>query len=186
MTYFYDYFARGYRESRAGERFPDPAAMFQGMDLEAVESCRKVLKNAFTGYREGKNAGSLKKLAMEYREYVSCCHDVHAKDRYNAFVYRYMLEAPVGSRAMAAKLGVTKETVLNYVGRCIDEMLMLCMGMPALKDPPKDGEAVIRMLVNGSRLLASMAGDHVLGLFPGQRERMAVEQGRQLTRRIMG
>ena len=68
---------------------------------------------------------ALKRLIGEYREYVSCCHDGQARDRYNAFVYRYMLEVPVGSRAIAAKLGVVKETVFNYVNRCLDEMLAL-------------------------------------------------------------
>lgn len=165
---------------------PDPAAMFGNIEPEDVRRCRLILKNAYANYRTGRNAEVLKQLIGEYREYVSCCHDGQAKDRYNAFVYRYMLEVPVGSRAMAAKLGVVRETVLNYIDRCIDEMLVLCMGIPAVADAPEDGEAVIRVLVNGSRLFSAMAGDYVLCLFPGKRERAAVEQGRQTTRRIMG
>ena len=129
---------------------------------------------------------ALKRLIGEYREYVSCCHDGQARDRYNAFVYRYMLEMPVGSRAIAAKLGVVKETVFNYVNRCLDEMLVLCMGMPAVGQPPEDRETAIQMLVDGSRLFSSMAGDYVLCLFPGKRERAAVEQGRRAAIRIMG
>lgn len=128
----------------------------------------------------------MKKLLGEYREYVSGCHDGQARDRYNAFVYRYVLEVPVGSRTIAAKLGVAKETVFNYVNRCFDEMLALCMGMPAVVKLPEDGEAAVRMLVDGSRLFSSMAGNYVLCLFLGKRERAAVERGRQITRRIMG
>lgn len=186
MTYFYDYFARQYREGRNGSLLPVPSATFRNIEPEDVRSCRLVLKNAYANYRMGRNAEELRRLIGEYREYVSCCHDGQARDRYNAFVYRYMLEIPVGSRAIASKLGVVKETVFNYVNRCFDEMLVLCMGMPAVGYPPEDKEAAIRMLVDGSRLFSSMAGDYVLCLFPGKRERAAVEQGRWATIRIMG
>ena len=65
-------------------------------------------------------------------------------------------------------------------------MMALCMGMPAAGQSPEDREAAIRMLVDGSRLFSSMAGDYVLCFFPGKRERAAVEQGRRATIRIMG
>ena len=183
MTYFYDYFAGEYRKSRKDRLLT--AAMFKGIRAEDVRTCRKVLKNLYAGYRDGRNTEALKRLVGEYREYVSCCHDGHARVRYKAFVYQYMLEVPVGSRAIAAKLGVAKETVFNYVNRCLEEMLVLCMGMPAVGQPPEDREAAIRMLVDGSRLFSSMAGDYVLCLFPGKRERAAVEQGRRATIRII-
>lgn len=185
LTYFYDYFAKEYREGRKGKLLPAPAAIFGNIGSEDVQNCRRILKNSYANYRTGRNAEVLKRLIGEYREYVSSCHDGQARDRYNAFVYRYMLEVPVGSRAIAAKLGVVKETVFNYVNRCFDEMLVLCMGMPAVGQPPEDREAAIRMLVNGSRLFSSMAGDYVLCLFPGKRERAAVEQGRRATIRII-
>lgn len=186
MKYFYEYFARQYREGNSSNLLPAPVAMFQGIKPEDVKSCRRTLKNSFAGYREGRNAEALKRLLGEYREYVSSCHDEHAKDRYNAFVYRYMVEVHFGSRAIASKLGVVKETVLNYIDRCIDEMLMLCMGIPAAVDPPEDKEAAVCMLVQCSRLFYGMTGDYVLRLFSGKRELAAVEQGRQLTKDIMG
>lgn len=186
MKYFYDYFARQYREGRNGSLLPVPAAIFGNIEPEDVRSCRQILKNAYSNYRTGRNAEELRRLIGEFREYVSCCHDGQARDRYNAFVYRYMLEVPVGSRAIAAKLGVTRETAFNYLNRCFDEMLVLCMGIPAVGPPPEDREAAVRMLVDGSRLFSSMAGDYVLCLFPGKRERAAVEQGRRATIRIVG
>ncbi len=186
MTYFYDYFVRQYQAGISGRLFPDPDAIFGNIEPEDVRSCRLVLKNAYANYRMGRNAEALKRLIGGYREYVSCCQDGQARDRYNTFVYRYMLEVPVGSRAIAAKLGVVKETVFNYVNRCLDEMLVLCMGIPAVTDLPEDKEAAVRMLVDGSRLFCGMAGDYVLCLFAGKREKAAVEQGRQLTRDIMG
>ena len=186
MTYFYDYFAKEYREGRKGALFQSPAAMLKGIGPESVRRCRLVLKNAYANYREGRNVAALKRLFGEYREYVSGCHDGRARDRHNAFVYRYMLEVPVGSRAIAAKLGVARETALDYIDRCIDEVLVLCMGVPALGTLPEDREGAVRMLVDGSRLLSAMAGDYVLCLFPGKMELAAVEQGREATRQIMG
>lgn len=185
MTYFYDYFAKEYRESGKDKGLLDPAAILRGISLEDVQSCRKVLKNSFAGYREGRNAETLKRLLGEYREYVACCHDGRAKDRYNAFVYRYMVEIHVGSRAIAAKLGVVRETVLNHIDRCIDEMLILCMGVPAAGGA-KGKEEAIRMLVDGSRLFQGMAGDHIFCLFPGKKQRAAVERGRRITKDVMG
>lgn len=186
MTYFYNYFAKEYRAGRKGNLLPHPVAMFGSIEPGDVQDCGRILRNAYANYRAGRTAEELKRLVGEYREYVSCCHDRQARDRYNAFVYRYMLEVPVGSRAIAAKLGVAKKTVFNYINRCFDEMLVLCMGIPAAGKPPEDREAAVRMLVDGSRLFSSMAGDYVLCLFPGKRERAAVDQGRQATRRIMG
>ncbi len=184
MTYFYDYFAREYRESRKNMLFS--AAMFKSIRVEDVQTSRKVMKNSYAGYRDGRNTEILKRLIGEYREYVSCCHDEHARDRYNAFVYRYMVDAHVGSRAIAAKLGVVKETVWNYIDRCTDEMLMLCMGISAAMSWPEDKGKAVRILTEGSRLFHGLAGDYVLDLFKGEKERTAVAHGRRFTRDIMG
>lgn len=185
MTYFYDYFAREYRKNRSDRLISIPDDMFQGINTEDVRKCRRELKNSFVGYREGRNAEALKRLVGEYREYVSSCHDRQAKDRYNAFVYRYMVEVHVGSRTIAAKLGVVKETVLKYIDRCIDEMLILCMGIPAAVDRIGKKEDAVRMLIEGSRLFCGMTGEYVLCLFAGEREKAAVEQGRRITKDIM-
>lgn len=185
VTYFYDFFAREYRDRRSDRLLPNPAAMTQGIDPEDVRSCRRVLKNSFSGYREGRNEGELKRLLGKYREYASCCHEGNAKDRHNAFVYRYMVEAHVGNKAIAAKLGVDKKTVANYVNRCIDEMLMLCIGIPAAGAHPEDREGAVRMLVDGSRLFCAMDADIIPRLFRGKRELAAAERGRQATQGIM-
>ncbi len=186
MKYFYDYFARQYRERSSGKLLPAPAVMLQGVKPEDVKSCRRALKNSFAGYREGRNAKALERLLGEYREYVSRCHDEGAKDRYNAFVYRHMVEAHVGSRAIAARLGVARETVLDYISRCLDEMLALCMGIPAVMELPEGKEKAVGMLIGGSRFFGGMAGEYVLCLFPGKGQRAAVERGRRLTEEVMG
>lgn len=180
MPYFYDYFAKGYRDRHKEGLLPVPAAMFRGIRQD-VQGCRRALKNAFAGYRGGRNAEVLKRLVMEYREYISGCHDEGAKERYNAFAYRYMVGEHIGSRAIAAKMGVVKETVCNYTNRCIDEMLVLCMGIPAAEEHLGTKERVVRTLAGNSKLLQDMAGEYVLLLFPDRRQGQAVERGREIT-----
>lgn len=180
MSYFYDYFAKEYRERHREGTFPAPAAMLRDIRQD-VQGCRRVLKNAFAGYREGRNTEVLKMLFMEYREYIAGLHDMQAKDRCNAFAYQYMVETYAGSRAIATKLGVVKDTVWNYINRCIDEMLILCMGIPAAVEGPEGKEKIVRMLAGGCRLLRNMAGEYVLLLFPGRWQNRAVEWGREIT-----
>lgn len=183
MTYFYDYFAKEYRESRKDKLTPAPVVPFQDIKLEDVRSCRKMLQNAFIGYRAGRNAEVLKRLLGDYREYVVGHHDGHAKDRYNAFVYRYMVEAQVGAGAIGRKLGVTKETVYNYLTKALDEMLILCIGIPAADRIPEDKENYTGWLIENGRLFRRMVGVYVLSLFP-EHEKM-VERSRQRTGDIL-
>lgn len=185
MSYFYDYFAKEYQKRQGDKLLSAPVALFRDVERESVQLCRRVLRNAFSGYREGRKTETLKKLLGEYREYASGCHDGRAKDIYNAFVYRYMVPAHVGFSVIGAKLGVTKASIHIYIGRALDEMLMLCMGIPAIAKYPEEKEAAVRMLIEGSRLFGNMAGDYIYDLFPGRKERNSVKHGRQLTAVVM-
>lgn len=186
MIYFYDYFVKDYQKSQEDRLLPAPAALFGTVERESVHICRRVLRNAFCGYRDGRNTELLKRLLGEYRGYISNCQGERARDRYNAFVYRYMVETHVGVKAIGSKLGVTKDTVFTYISRALNELLMLCMGIPAAAECPKGKEGTVHMLVEDSRLFQNMAGDYVLSLFPGWHERETLEQGRELTAAVMG
>lgn len=185
MSYFQDYFVKDYQKGQGSKLLPAPTALFRDVERERVQICRRVLRNAFSGYREGQKTETLKKLLGEYREFVSGCHDEHAKDIYNAFVYCYMVPAHVGFSAIGSKLGVTKASIHIYISRALNEMLMLCIGIPAMAEYPKEKEAVVQMLIEGSRFFGNMAGDYVLDLFPGRKERDTVEHGRKLTAVVM-
>lgn len=185
VAYFYDYFVKDYQKKHEERQFNDPAAIFRNIERERVRICRKVLRNAFSGYRDGQKMETLKKLIGEYRNYISEHPDERAKDRYNAFVYRYMVSSHVGMKAIAVKLGVTKDSVRVYIDRALDELLMFCMGIPAMTKYPEEKEKVVQMLIDGSRIFDNLAGDYVIDLFPGRTERDAVEHGRQLTDTVM-
>lgn len=185
MTYFYDYFAKEYRVQHRNRLITSFSSVNGGVGHDRVAICKKVLKNAYAGYREGRDTEALKRLLGEYREYISQCGDELAKSRYNAFVYRYMFDVPVGLKAIGEKLNVSKDTVGIYINRVTDELLMLCMGLPAAVDTPKDNVALVRTLIDKNRILRSMSGEYVLSLFHGQRERMDVERGRRLTTEVL-
>jgi DNA-binding CsgD family transcriptional regulator len=185
MTYFYDYYAKEYREQYSGRLIPAPAALLRDIDKDRIRICRNVLRNAFSGYREDRNREQLRRLLNEYQEYVSGTGEELAKTRYNAFVYRYMIDVPVGMKAIGSRLGITKDTAAGYVSRVIDELLQMCMGIPAAVGSPEDSAGTVRVLIKKNRILRGMAGDYVLSLFPGQRERMTIEQGRSLTAEVM-
>lgn len=185
MTYFYDYYAKEYREIHKDKLLPAPAAILCGIESTGIQDCRRNLKNAFATYNEGGNKEMLKMLLAEYREYIAGLQDEHAKERYNAFVYRYMAETHVGMKAIGGKLGVTKETIYVYINRVLDELLMLCIGMPAVKKLPENKEDVVCILIEGSRIFHEMAGDYIVNLFSGKREQTIIEKSRQLTKNIM-
>lgn len=146
MRYFYDYFAKEYREHRMDKLLTSPADLFQGIGAEDISRCRIVLRNKFRGYREGVEKEPLKNLLGEYREYVYRCHSESRRARYNAFVYYFMVDTPIGAKAIGRKLGVTKETIHNYINRTLDEILILCMGIAAVGHP-ETGVRFVRALI---------------------------------------
>ena len=184
MTYFYDYFAKEYRKKQKNKQIYASGDMLQIIGKEERRACRRTLKNAFAGYRDGKNLRTLQRLLGEYREYIAGLYDEHAKDRYNAFVYRYMVSEHVGIRAIAAKLGVSKDSVYNYINRSMDEILMLCMGVP-VTDLKEGEQKFIHVLIEGNRIFSNMADEYILCLFHREREQTTVKQGRQFTKCIM-
>lgn len=185
MNYFYDYFAKEYRQRPEVRLWGSPAAVFGNIKQEQVKSCRELLRNAFNGYREGRNSAVVKRLLGEYREYISSLADETAKDRYNAFVYRYMSGTYVGSRAIAGKLGVSKETVWNYINRCFDDMLILCMGIGAINEPAAGKRESIRIIISNNILLSNMAEDYILDIFARRQDMAAVEESRKHTKKVI-
>jgi hypothetical protein len=181
MQYFYDYYAKEYRERHMEKLLPAPSAMLQDIGSDKVRSCRTVLRNAFLGYSEGKNREIIKRLVNEYRNYVSEYSAEYTKDRYNAFVYRYMIGVPVGIRAIAEQLGVTQGTVFLYINKVLNELLALCMGIPAMVNILEDREAFVRILIDRNRIFQNMAGEYVYLFFQEQQERKTIELGRKLT-----
>lgn len=185
MTYFYDYYAKEYRERHKEQLITPLSSVCSAVWSERLLICRHVIKNAYAGYRQGRNTEELKRLLGEYKGYVSESGDEYARNRYNAFVYRYMIDTPVGWKAIGGRLGVSRDTVGVYINKALDEILIMCMGVPYAVGTPYNGIETVKTLIEKNRILNNMAGEYVLSLFPGQNERGCVECGRSLTTEVM-
>lgn len=180
MSYFYDYYAKEYRSMHRENLLPMP--LFDDIDSEQIRQCRKVLRNAFSGYRSGNHAEILKRFLEEYRAYISADTSEQAKNRYNAFVYYFMVPAHVGRKAIAKKLGVSMGTVWNYIDKALDELLAMCMGIPAAVER-NDCTTYVRKIIDGSRLFESMSGEYIFELFPAHKG--VIAQSRKHTESIL-
>lgn len=186
MNYYYDYFAKEYRNRQTkGSLWLSPAAIFGNIPRDDVKSCRATLKSAFDGYRYGRNTEVLKRLLGEYRGYVSELGDENAKNRYNAFVYRYMSGVYVGAGAIAGKLGVSRETALNYINGCINDLLMICMGITVYKHNVDNREAAVSFVISNYALLSRQSDNYILNIFRKKSDMAAVENARVHTQKIL-
>lgn len=186
MNYYYDYFAKEYRSRQTrGSLWTSPAAMLGNIPGNDVKDCRTTLKNAFEGYRCGRNIEVLKRLLGEYRNYVSEYGDENARNKYNAFVYRYMSGTCVGAGAIAGKLGVSRETVLNYINSCINDLLVICMGTTAYNHKADNQEAAVSFVISNYALLSKEADTYIFDIFRKKSDRAAVEKGRHYTQKIL-
>jgi hypothetical protein len=185
MTYFYDYYAKEYRERHKDQLITTLSSIWGDVWSERLLICRNVIKNAYAGYREGRNTEELKRLLGEYKGYVSEIGDESARNRYNAFVYRYMIDTHVGWKAIGGRLGVSRDTVGVYINKALDEILIMCMGVPYAIGTPNNRTEAVKALIEKNRILNNMAGEYVLSLFPGQNERRYAERGRSLTTDVM-
>lgn len=186
MNYYYDYYASEYRSRQTkGSLWHSPAAILASVPMEDIKDCREALKRAFDGYRYGRSTEVLKRLLGEYKGYVSEYGDENAKNRYNAFVYRYMSGICVGPGAIAGKLGVSKGTAFNYITGCTNDLLVLCMGISAYRHKADSQEAAVSFLIRNYALLTKQSEDYILAIFRKNADRVAVESGRLHTQRIL-
>ena len=80
-----------------------------------------------------------------------------AKIRHNTMVYRYMLENALHSRAVAVKMGISKSAVHKNIVLAVEEMTVLCFGLPAVMDMPLTWKEGVKSLVRNYPLLKRAA-----------------------------
>lgn len=83
---------------------------------------------------------------------------------------------------LAKKLGVSMGTVWNYIDKALDELLAMCMGIPAAVER-NDCTTYVRKIIDGSRLFESMSGEYIFELFPAHKG--VVAQSQKHTDRIL-
>lgn len=183
--YFHDDSLKGYIRLRPEKYVWSSVKEIVGnIDPKEGRNLKTILRRNFEGYREGVNTEALKELLTAYRTYVSKLSDETAKTRYNAFVYRYMSGMSVGIKAVAGKLGVTKETVFNYINRCIDDMLLMCIGIYATEEECCSQEATVDFLISNYSMFSALPEKYVFDIFKASKKPI-VESNRIHTKRIL-
>ncbi len=131
------------------------------MEAEKRNHAAKLVRGMLADYRKQCGDGNMLagELVKAHAEYCRLLPDGEtAKRRHNCLVYRYMMKTALHNRAVAVKMGVSKDTVQNDIRMAVNEMLVLCFGLPAAGNSPgtyQDG--VKELLLN--YLLVSRAGN---------------------------
>lgn len=185
LDYFYENVRKGYVRLRPDKYFwPSVKDVVGNIEPKEGGSLKTILRRNFEEYREGVNTEALKELLTAYRTYVSKLSDETAKDKYNTFVYRYMSGKCVGIGAIAKKLGVSKETVFNYINSCLNDMLMMCIGIYATEKECCSQEATVGFLISNYSLFSILPEKYVFDIFRGSKKPI-VENNRIHTKRIL-
>lgn len=114
------------------------------------------VRDMLHGYRQrGKAENALIEEAVRcHTEYCSGKEDDELlKRRHNVVVYRYMMKTARHNKAVAAKIGVCRETVINDIRQAVDELLVILFGIPAVGDSPQVWPEAVRSLFENMRLM---------------------------------
>ncbi len=165
MDYDWKYFMDGLKADSAGmdmdprDRLAARAVMYRmdkGRQRQATERIRDMLSD----YRQQCGGGKplVGELVRVHAEYCRLLPDGEmAKRRRNSLVYRYMMNTALHNRAVAVKMGVSKDTVQNDIRMAVNEMLVLCFGLPAARSNPKTYQNGVKELLH-NYLLINRAG----------------------------
>ncbi len=130
------------------------------METEKRNHAAKLVRGMLADYRQECGAGHMLvgELVKVHAEYCRLLPDDEmAKRRHNSLVYRYMMKTALHNRAVAVKMGVCKDTVQNDIRMAVNEMLVLCFGLPAAGSSPKTYQNGVKELLH-NYLLINRAG----------------------------
>lgn len=165
MDYDWKYFVDGLTADRAGmdidhgDRLAARAVMYR-MDKDRQRQAKECIRGMLADYRQQCRNGNLlvEELVKNHAEYCRLLPDGEmAKRRHNSLVYRYMMNTALHNRAVAVKMGVSKDTVQNDIRMAVNEMLVLCFGLPAARSNPKTYQNGVKELLH-NYLLINRAG----------------------------
>lgn len=161
MDYDWKYHMEDLKAGKAGAR-PTPeereaaeAVLFRLPD-DRKERIRSLVKGMLLNYRhqEGGDNGMVRDIMAAHAEYCRLLPGNELpRRRHNAVVYRYMMETARHNRAVAAKMAVSVKTVHNDIHQAIDEMAVLCFGLPVSREEPGTWQEGMKSLLCNFLLL---------------------------------
>lgn len=180
MDYDWKYFIDGLKAGRAGMDIdaggrPAARAVMYRMDEGRRGQAKKRIRDMLSGYRQQCSDGNVLagELVKAHAEYCRLLPDGEmAKRRHNCLVYRYMMKTALHNRAVAVRMGVSKATVQNDISMAVNEMLILCFGLPAARSIPQTYQDGVKELLHDYLLVSQMGSIRSVLAWEGwQRER---------------
>lgn len=152
---------------------------------EVKRGLRDSLVWEFRGYRETKG-DKRQALVHLLAVHTELCRerswDNLLKRRHNALVYRYVVDIVAGNRAVAKKLNISKDTLYADMDNVMEDMLILCIGLPyLLQGGQEELQAAVKLTIKYYPLLARVdQTEQCLCLFP-VRIRSHIQASRKTT-----
>lgn len=146
MDYEWKYYMDDLKSGKVGQQVTDrdrgaaKSICFRMEEREKME-LRNIVRNMMSDYREQSEADRtlFEELMKAHGEYCKLLpdDDIHRK-QHNAVVYRYMIRTPLHNRAVSRKMNVSKETLSGYIGKTVEDILLLLYGSPVADGSRKD------------------------------------------------
>ena len=161
MTYFEEYFLKEYKTRTDVREYKFPCDIGQQVSAEEMKRLRNILRNAYVQYRTEKRCtGTLRKLLVDYKKIAENRTEPYSKRRYNVFVYKYMVDMFIGNRAIASKMKVSADTVQNDLKHVLDDLMLMCIGLPAAAGSLNSQRKCIQFMLRNKDLLLYPIGNY--------------------------
>lgn len=161
MDYDWKYYLEDLRAGKVGmqptegERGAAGVLVYR-LDENKRHQIRNLIRWMLVEYRHGNKVENamVENLVKAHAEYCLLLpSDENLRRRHNALVYRYMMKTARHNKAVAAKLAISTGTVRNDINTAIDEILIICFGVPALIAIPKNWQDGVKSLLRSYKLI---------------------------------
>lgn len=161
MTYFEEYFLKEYKARAGVSGYKFPCDIWQQLNIDELKRIRNILRNSYVQYRTEKRCACvLRKLLVDYKKIAENRTDPYSKRRYNVFVYKYMVDMFIGNRAIASKMKVSVDTVHNDLKQVLDDLMLMCIGLPAAGGSLNSQRKCIQFMLRNKDLLLYPVGSY--------------------------
>ena len=191
MDYDWKYFMDGIKADRAGmdtdpRDRPAARAVMYRMDKDWQRQAEKCIRDMLSDYRQQCGDGNVlaEELVKAHAEYCRLLPDNEmAKRRHNSLVYRYMMKTALHNKAVAVKMGVSKDTVQNDISMAVNELFVLCFGLPAAGNSPGTYRDGVKELLHNYLLVNQMGS--IRSVMPWENWQKEREKCQRVTARAL-
>ena len=126
------------------------------LSKEKKRQVKNLIKGMFYNYRTQKveNCCIIEELMKAHTNYCKANpQNEQLKRRHNAVIYRYMMKTAFHKKAIAIKLDVSFGTIQNDISQTMEEIMILCFGIPVGRCKPNNLQEAVKCLFRSYQLL---------------------------------